>query len=79
MGSILAVQRPSATEHVPGVQDKETADAAPVPVQLCGPLTVTLPSAAIVPVKPLNGASNVRLQPDCEMRAFWPTRDESQC
>jgi hypothetical protein len=48
------------TEQAPGVQDIESELAFDVPVQLCGPVTESLPSVPTVPVNPSNGAANVR-------------------
>jgi len=48
-------------------------------VQLCGPLSVTVPSAPTVPVNPSNGAANESEQFDSVTAAVEPIRDISQC
>jgi hypothetical protein len=65
--------------HVPGVHDIEIELAVAVPVQLWGPLTVTLPSLFKVPVKPSNGAANESEQSVCVTITRCPTREGSQC
>jgi hypothetical protein len=65
--------------HVPGVQDIEIELAVAVPVQLWGPLTVTLPSLFNVPVKPLNGDANESEQSVCVTTTLCPTSEGSQC
>jgi len=54
----------------------ELADA--VPVQLCGPLSTTLPSGPMVPVNPSNGAANEREQSVCVTVTLWPMSEGSQ-
>jgi hypothetical protein len=71
-------QRASVTRHVPGVHIMEIELADAVPVQLCGPLTTSLPSGPTVPVNPLNGAANEREQPVCVTVTLWPMSEESQ-
>lgn len=56
--------------HVPGVHDNDNVPVAAVPVQLWGPASVILPSAATVPVKPSKGDANDSEQFDCMTVAF---------
>jgi hypothetical protein len=63
---------------VPGVHVIEIALAPAVPVQLCGPLTVILPSFVTVPVKPLKGDAKASEQSVWVTTALCPTSDASQ-
>jgi hypothetical protein len=69
----------SVTAQVPGVHDREIVFADGLPVQLCGPLSVTVPSAPTLPVKPLNGAAKESEQLVSVTAAVMPMSDESQC
>jgi hypothetical protein len=53
--------------------------AAAFPVQLCGPLSVTVPSVPTLPLKPSNGAANESVQSCWDTIAFMPTSEASQC
>ena len=53
--------------------------AATFPVQLCGPLSVTVPSVPTLPLKPLNGAAKDSVQSCWETTALAPTSEASQC
>jgi hypothetical protein len=64
--------------HVPGVQVIEIEFAMTVPVQLWGPLNVSV-APVTVPVKPLNGAAKESEQSVCVRTAFCPMSDASQC
>jgi hypothetical protein len=75
----VSPHRASVTEQVPGVHVIEIALAVAVPVQLWGPLRVTLPSLVKVPVKPLNGAANESEQSFCVTTTLCPMSEESQC
>jgi hypothetical protein len=65
--------RLNVTAHVPGVQVSGIDAPAAFPVQLCGPLSVTVPSVPMVPVNPSKGAANESLQPLSETTALMPT------
>lgn len=67
------------TAQVPGVHVKPSVFPEGFPVQLCGPLNVTVPSAATVPVKPLNGAAKLNEQLLCVATAESPISVVSQC
>src|SRR6187399_3418311 len=69
------------TAQVPGVHASEMSEdeLETLPVQLCGPLRVTSPSALTDPVKPSNGAANPSEQPVWVSAALMPTSDASQC
>jgi hypothetical protein len=69
----------NVTAQVPGVQVSEIAESEAEPLQLWGPLRVTLPLAVTLPLKPSKGGAKVNEQPDCETTAFIPTSEESQC
>ena len=70
--------RASVTVHVPGVQLIVTEVAVASPVQLCGPLKVTFPSALRLPVKPSNGAAKASAQAVWVMTTLLPTSEASQ-
>jgi len=52
----------SLTVHVPGVQFRLIVLELAVPEQVCGPLSVSLPSLATVPLKPSKGAAKASEQ-----------------
>jgi hypothetical protein len=72
-------QRASVTAHVPGVHESEIELEPTLPVQLCGPWRLMLPSELTVPVKLSNGAANDSAQLASETTAVMPTSDASQC
>lgn len=69
----------SRTLHVPGVHVMAIESVVAVPVQLCGPLTVTLPSGVNVPVKPSKGAPRVSEQFVWLTDTGFPMSEASQC